>query len=107
MNILQIARIEVLESGQLAVTPAEPDDSYQYIYRAAGGMEWVNLEGRFLIPSQSNLGAPFSLTTEQRFEQLADALIGEFGLRPSVSAKSVWVSVPEEVRSNIETRYAT
>lgn len=106
MNYLQVTKIEVLSNGQIAVTPAVPDPGYQYLYRAAAGVEWVNAEARFLSPSRYMLGAPFPLNAVQRFENLAGALLSELGIRLVVSAQTKWASVPEQVRSAIEAEYS-
>jgi len=102
MNCLQVTKVEVLANGQIAVTPAVPDPGYQYLYRAGAGVEWVNAEARFLSPSRYMLGAPFPLGAAQRFKNLAGALLSELGVRLVVSARTEWVSVPEQVRGVIE-----
>jgi hypothetical protein len=107
MNYLQVTKVEVLGNGQIAVTPAVPDPGYQYLYRAAAGVEWVNAEARFLSPSRYMLGAPFPLSAEQRFKNLAGALLSELGVRLVVSPITAWASVPENVRSAIEAGYST
>jgi hypothetical protein len=105
MNSLQISKVEILRKGQVAVTPWAPDKMFEFIYRAAAGVEWKDAEGRFVSPSQYMLGAPGQLTPVQRFGQLAGALSSEFGIRPEVSSQTVWVSVPEEVQRAIEQEY--
>jgi hypothetical protein len=105
MKDIDIAKVEMLSSGQIAVSPAVADDFYQYIYRAAAGVEWVPHEARFLSPSRYMLGAPFALTPAQRFHNLASAAISELGVRPRVSASTEWIAVPTEVRREIEATY--
>ncbi|MCP5319971.1 MAG: hypothetical protein H7A12_03980 [Pseudomonadales bacterium] len=105
MSNLQVTRVELLSNGQVAVTPAVANPGYQYLYRAAAGVEWVNAEARFLSPSRYMLGAPFPLTTEQRFKNLAGAMLSELGVHLVVSGRTEWVSVPEQVRNAIEAEY--
>ena len=105
MKDIDIAKVEILDSGQVAVSPAVADDLYQYIYRAAEGVEWVSREGRFLSPSRYMLGAPFPLTAAQRFQNLAGAAISELGVRLRVSSNTEWIDVPPEVRREIEATY--
>jgi hypothetical protein len=107
MKHMEIAKVELLSSGQVAVSPTLGDDLYQYIYRAAAGVEWVPEEGRFLSPSRYMVGAPLPLTPEQRFHNLASAAIAELGIRLKVSASTTWVAVPAGVRQSIEAAYSS
>ncbi|QDQ73543.1 hypothetical protein FNZ56_06485 [Pseudoluteimonas lycopersici] len=104
---MEIAKVELLSNGQVAVSPTVADGLYQYIYRAAAGVEWVAEEGRFLSPSRYMAGAPFPLTAEQRFHNLASAASSELGIRPKVSASTAWVGVPTDVRRSIEAAYSS
>lgn len=99
------SRVVLIGEMQLAVTPAETDDVYGFIYRAAAGVEWSTSKGRFLSPSQYMLNAPNPFSPAQNFAQLAAALSSELGLRLVVSAKTAWVGVPAAVRTEIESQY--
>lgn len=106
MELLQVAKVELLNNGQIAIYPVVAEDGYQYIYRAGAGVEWVSTQSRFLSPSRESVGAPFPLTPEQRFTNLARAAISELGIHPRVSASTEWVAVPQEVRRAIEAAYS-
>lgn len=106
MSSVRVEKVELLANGQVAVTPAVAKDSFQYIYRAAAGVEWVATEGRFLSPSRYMLGAPFPLSSEQRFKNLASAAASEMGIILQVTSNTEWVAVPEEMRRTIEAEFS-
>ena len=58
MQPLFVTKIELLESGQVAVTPThDPNRMLRFIYRADEGVEWDDGAFRFLSVSSGALGA--------------------------------------------------
>ena len=102
MKSVLASKVELLSTGQVAVTPSEVNGLYEFVYRAAMSVEWVNHEGRFLAPSNYSASSVQQLSPSQWFMQLAQAMSSELGLSLATSAATSWVSVPAAVQVAIE-----
>jgi hypothetical protein len=103
---LLIAKVECLSSGQVAITPHVADDLFEFIYRAACGVQWKVDESRFLSPSDSALSGRTSYTITQNIDALSCAMISEFGRRIAFTEETRWIGIGHELREELKRKYA-
>ena len=105
-EVLPVAKVELLENGQVGVTPvSRRDDYFAFIYRSGAGVEWNSKNGYFLSPSKSMLTGRKSYTVVQNVEALATGLAWELGLQLQFSADTIWLGIPDDMRTQLEASY--
>jgi hypothetical protein len=107
MNDLPLAKVELLGTSRVSVTPVHPDpSSYEYIYRAALGVAWDRKIGSFLSPNDYMLESRKEFAPLENMYYLVAALLEEMGLRPKPTKDTLWVGVDESLKVQIETLIA-
>ena len=101
MTDLLLAKVELLNGSRVAITPARPNASYQYVYRAALGVEWNNELGKFFSPSDYMLESRKDWTVLENMDLLVVALKDEMGLQPIATADTEWVGFDEPLRRQV------
>lgn len=106
MKELTIAKLELRETGQVAVYPTTTDAYFEFIYRAGAAVEWKNQERCFLTPSQSALSDYREFSTVQNFERLSSAMEGELGYRLKLTTSTIWSGITEADKTAMQVRCA-
>ncbi len=99
MEEVLIKRIEVIGTGELLVTPSEPnDDLFPYIYRTATGVSWNAKKEAF--SSQ----VPREWSYVQWFHNILLASAeSELGIKLVIAPDTEWVNIPTELKHQIES----
>jgi hypothetical protein len=100
MNDLPVAKVE-LSGSRVVLTPVQPNPSYDFIYRAALGVEWNQKAGSFFSPSTYMLDSRKDCGALENVSQLVVALIDEMGLCPTMTTETVWVGFDEPLKLKI------
>ena len=90
-----IAEIGIDEDERLYVRPALA--SFPYIYRAAMEVNWDNQARRLFSPK------PRKWTYADWFKQIIEATSDEYGIRLKLAADTIFVNVPDALRSEIQS----
>src|SRR5690606_28416124 len=94
MKTVLLAKVEIDEKGWMRLYPVEA--VYDFIYRAAAGVDW-NKEGGFL-----HFREPRELTYPAYFKQIVTVVTPEYGDVLKVGPATKWLNVPATVRAEIE-----
>lgn len=96
MKEIEIEEIKIDEENRLLVRPKiSPDYSYEYIYRDASGITWIN-KARSLAAREPEKWNHFDL-----FKQIIAAVQSEYGDFLQVSVDTRWVNIPTALATQI------
>lgn len=93
-----IAEIGIDDEERLYVRPTST--SFPHIYRAAMEVGWDDKTGRLFSPK------PRKWTYVDWFSQIIAAASDEYGTRLNVVAGTVFVNIPDTLRTEIQSRCA-
>jgi hypothetical protein len=98
-TVVSIAAVELDGSGRLLVRPDTRDTgSFDFIYRAGTGVRWRSSDSAFL-PDDVKDGSP-----ARWFEIILSSVRGELGLELRLADSTEWISVPAQVRLEIQAQ---
>ena len=98
MGQLNVESVRIDEDGRLLVVPAlPPDRDFAFIYRAALGARWDEVERALYTP------APETSSYFDRFQQIAEASADEYGELLVVSSQTQFANVPESLEQEIRS----
>jgi hypothetical protein len=95
MSDVDIAEIRMGADGRVCVRPKA--ERFPHIYRAAMGIGWEETSGELF-------GGPSADSTSvQWFDRIIAAVEDEYGVRLRLAPSTLWLNVPRDVRTRIET----
>jgi hypothetical protein len=95
MRTLDVAEVSIDESGRLLIRPREPDDSFQFVYRAAAEVGWDPVQACFTCPK------PREWSYVRWFQQARSAVGSELGWTLKVTRRTTWTNIPDVLREEI------
>lgn len=98
---MDILKIEILPSGEIAIYPSEPKADFQYVYRAAAGVYWDNNQKRFHHNFDGYNAR--ELLPHQWFKYIIGVLFSEMGLDLRIKSHTQWMNVSEAQKNLIIT----
>lgn len=94
---MDITKIEILGSGELAVQPDRVlPGLFEYIYRAAAEVSWDAAERRFMTP------VPRERSYDEWFQHLVAIVSSELGVKLRITERTEWVNIAGELRRKME-----
>lgn len=96
MEIEEISRIEIMDSGEIYVAllgGGKP--MYQYVYRAAAGVYWDNDAKGF----KALMSGEWNQTNW--FNHIVRIVASELGIALRLTETTTWVNVPEQIKEKI------
>lgn len=96
MDIEEIAKIEILENGEMFVLlTSGGKPMYQYIYREAAEVYWDHQVKGFKAPT------PGKWNHSEWFNQIVSVVASGLGVTLKLSNATIWVNVPEQIKAEI------
>lgn len=93
IQAIDIAKIEILESGELAIYPSALSPSYQYVYRAAMGVYWNEATRRFQAPHAGYDAKGKTVTFWIKLIQ--SAVQSELGIDLILTKNTQWLNISD------------
>ncbi|WP_143074970.1 hypothetical protein [Sphingobium sp. AP50] len=94
LRIEEIEEVGIDAEGRIYICPTQT--SFDHIYRAAMEVYWDKSKRRLHSP------IPRKLSVDQWFSQILAAAVDEYGIQLKLQPSTLWVNVPEEVRSRLQ-----
>jgi hypothetical protein len=99
MEVVAISKIRIDEAGRLRVLPASnPNEIFQFIYRAAMEVDWDGDERSFCTP------VPREWSYADWYFQVLSAVKSEMGVLLRIEGTTLWNDVPPTVEREIRRR---
>ena len=96
MEYIEITKIEILQSGELSVTPVVNwNNSFQFIYRTATGVAWNEKSRCFTSP------VPKEWSHLDWYGNIITSVLSEMEVNLKVTPKTEWLHVPESFQRAI------
>ncbi len=96
MEIEEISKIEILESGEMFVVLATGGKPmYQYVYREAAEVYWDNKIKGFKAP------APRKWSYSDWYHHIVAIAASGLGISLVLSSNTNWVNVPSKIKAEI------
>jgi hypothetical protein len=101
MKEVEISKVEVLQSGEILVTPViNLKDLFQFIYRTATGVTWNESSQSFMSPT------PREWTLFDWYKSILDSVVSEMDVLLKVTPITEWQNVPQELQESIKSYVA-
>jgi hypothetical protein len=94
LRIEEIEEVGIDAEGKIYVHPTQT--SFDHIYRVAMEVHWDKSQRRLHSP------IPHKLSVDQWFTQILAAAADEYGVQLTLRPGTLWVNVPDEVRSRLQ-----
>ena len=97
MKQIPIEEIVIDTENRLLIRPKlGPEDNYEYIYRDASGVTWIEKQ-RCLGASEPERWNHFDI-----FRQIIMAVRGEYGELLAVTSETKWTNIPTALKHEIQ-----
>ena len=97
MEIIEITKLEVIDTNELSVTPIiNWNNFFQFIYRTATGVKWNEKDQCFMSP------IPKDWSHLDWYKNIVTSVASEMGVRLIITPKTKWLNVPNCLKEEIE-----